>query len=317
MCKDLEAAFTAEEIKDAIFSMGPTKALCPDGFQAIFFQKFCGVIGVDITMICLNVLNGLSYIRDFNSTNVVLISKVKNPTSLKDFRQISASKTSCDRIRNILRIYEKGSGQQVNIQKSMATFSPNVEQAVKLDILNFLGIGVHNTQDKYLGLPTMVGRNKRSLFNNINERLWKKIRSQKGDQFSFDGKEVLIKAVAQVIPSYAMSIFKLPSSLCKKMTTMISKFWWGSRDGNRKISWVKWDSICRPKSCEGFGFKDLSLFNHALLANQAWRILKNPETLASQILRVKYFKGYDFLHAPINSGCSYIWRSIGWGRSLS
>ncbi|KAK3228943.1 hypothetical protein Dsin_000824 [Dipteronia sinensis] len=113
-----------------------------------------------------------------------------------------------------------------------------------------------------------------------------------------------------------MSIFTLPISLCKDLTAMISKFWWGSRNGRRKISWVKWDQLCLPKRCGGLGFRDLALFNHALLANQAWRILKNPEDLAAQILRAKYFKGAGFLEAPTGSGCSHIWRSIIWGRSL-
>ncbi|KAK2651386.1 hypothetical protein Ddye_011242 [Dipteronia dyeriana] len=46
-----------------------------------------------------------------------------------------ASRFSCSRIRNILSIYKEGSGQQANIQKSMAIFSPNVEPVVKIDIL--------------------------------------------------------------------------------------------------------------------------------------------------------------------------------------
>ncbi|KAK0571580.1 hypothetical protein LWI29_018361 [Acer saccharum] len=51
-------------------------------------------------------------------------------------------------------------------------------------------------QDKYLGLPTLVGRNKRIVFNDIMERVWKKLRSWKDNYFSFGGKEILIRAVA-------------------------------------------------------------------------------------------------------------------------
>ncbi|KAK3229516.1 hypothetical protein Dsin_001397 [Dipteronia sinensis] len=221
-----------------------------------------------------------------------------------------ASNISYSRIRSILRIYEQGSGQQVNIQKSKVTFSSNVKLSIKRSIIESLEIESGNTQDRYLGLPTLVGRNKRLLFNDMKERLWKKIRGWKGSLFSFGGKEVLIKAVAQAIPTYAMSIFRLPVSLYKDLTAMTSKFWWGSRNGRRKISWVKWDQLCLPKQCRGLGFRDLALFNHALLGNQAWRILKNPDALAAQILRAKYFKGAGFLEAPIGNGCSHIWRGI-------
>ncbi|KAK0595746.1 hypothetical protein LWI29_009655 [Acer saccharum] len=97
---------------------------------------------------------------------------------------------------------------------------------------------------------------------------------------------------------------------------MMSKFWWGSRKGKRKISWLKWQDLCLPKSNGGLGFKDLSLFNQALIAKQAWRILVNPSSLAARILKAKYFQTEDFLQVSIKSGCSHLWRSLIWGRSL-
>ena len=41
------------------------------------------------------------------------------------------------------------------------------------------------------------------------------------------GKEVMIKVVVQFIPTYSMSMFKLPVGLCKDIEAMIRKFWWG------------------------------------------------------------------------------------------
>ena len=46
------------------------------------------------------------------------------------------------------------------------------------------------------------------------------------------GNKVLIKAVAQMpnqSQTYTMSVFKLPSTLCKELNTIMNKFWWGSQ----------------------------------------------------------------------------------------
>jgi len=40
-----------------------------------------------------------------------------------------------------------------------------------------------------------------------------------------EGKEILIKAVAQTIPMYAISCFKIPDKLCDEMTSLMRNFW--------------------------------------------------------------------------------------------
>ena len=49
---------------------------------------------------------------------------------------------------------------------------------------------------------------------------------------------MLIKAVAQAIPTCTMSVFKLPDSQCEDLTSMIRNFWWGQRNDERKIAWM-------------------------------------------------------------------------------
>ena len=39
------------------------------------------------------------------------------------------------------------------------------------------------------------------------------------------GREILIKAVVQAIPTYTMSYLKLPLGLCNEFESLIRKFW--------------------------------------------------------------------------------------------
>ena len=98
---------------------------------------------------------------------------------------------------------------------------------MKEEIKNRFGAQVIKNHEKYLGLPLMVGRNKRNSFNSIKEKLAKKLSGWKEKLLSKVRKEILIKVVAQAIPTYTMSCFKLPDSLCDELTSLIRNFWWG------------------------------------------------------------------------------------------
>ena len=50
------------------------------------------------------------------------------------------------------------------------------------------------------------------------------------------GKEVLIKAVAQTVPSYMMSCFKLPNALHEELTGMVRQIWWGQVKDEKKLA---------------------------------------------------------------------------------
>ena len=64
------------------------------------------------------------------------------------------------------------------------------------------------------------------------------------------------------------------------------------------------------------GFRDLSMFNQALLAKQGWRLLNNPESLLHKVLKAKYFPECSFLEASVPSHSSYAWRSLTQARHI-
>lgn len=66
--------------------------------------------------------------------------------------------------------------------------------------------------------------------------------------FPVGGREILIKAVAQAIPSYTMSIVRSPVILCHHLRSMIVNFWWAATREEKCINWRKWSLLCRSKA---------------------------------------------------------------------
>ena len=113
-------------------------------------------------------------------------------------------------LKNILQYYEDSSRQKINTDKSSIFFSPNTSQETKEDILTNLGPMQDTRHTKYLGLPSFIERSKKQVFATLKERIGQKLAGWKGKLLSMGWKEILIKVVAQAIPTYTMGCFLLP-----------------------------------------------------------------------------------------------------------
>ncbi|KAL5766636.1 hypothetical protein ACOSP7_017253 [Xanthoceras sorbifolium] len=82
---------------------------------------------------------------------------------------------SCLVLKNILEVYSRGSGQLVNFQKSAITFSPNVLSGCKDSIQIIFDLARSQSHDRYLSLPTLVGKNRKKTFHSIIDKVWKRV----------------------------------------------------------------------------------------------------------------------------------------------
>jgi hypothetical protein len=161
-----------------------------------------------------------------------------------------------------------------------------------------------------------VGRSRTKTFEYLKDRMWKKIQGWIERMLSKAGKDILIKACAQAIPTFAMSCFDLTKTLCEQMGSMICRYCWAQHEKENKVHWLSWDILTKPKSEGGLGFRDLYGFHLAMLAKQVWRMLTNPDSLCAKVLKAKYFPTTSILQVVPSSGMSYTWRSILKGLEL-
>ena len=149
-----------------------------------------------------------------------------------------ATREDCSHLEQILETYEHASWQKINQEKTFLFFSQNTTQDLQEEIKQHFGAEVIQQHETYLGLPSLVGQSKKNTFHALKERLDNKLSGWKEKMLSQAGKEILIKAVAQAIPTYTMSVFKLPDTLCDKMTCMVHSFWWGQQNERNKMAWL-------------------------------------------------------------------------------
>lgn len=144
----------------------------------------------------------------------------------------------CAKIQRVLQVYEQLSGQQLNRLKTSLFFSPNIADELKESIKAMFGASEIRPHESYLGLPSLVGPSKNNTFAKLKQRVTNKVSGWKEKLLTTAGKEILIKAVAQAVPSFSMSCFLLPKKLCYELTSLIRLFWWGQVKNEKKLAWL-------------------------------------------------------------------------------
>uniref|UniRef100_A0A803P8S6 Reverse transcriptase domain-containing protein n=1 Tax=Cannabis sativa TaxID=3483 RepID=A0A803P8S6_CANSA len=193
----------------------------------------------------------------------------------------------------------------------------NTDDTSRTSINHFLQMSQADDRSMYLVLPSTMGRNKTTALGYLRDRVRRKLQGWDSKILSRAGKEVLIKSVAQALPSYAMSVFLLPWEISRDIESLLAKFWWkGSSGDARGISWMSWDRMCDHKSNGGMGFCNFRDFNLALLGKQGWRFITRPNSLASCIFKARYYPRGSFFNAELGNNPSFVCRSVWEARPL-
>ncbi|KAJ0046484.1 hypothetical protein Pint_04821 [Pistacia integerrima] len=127
-----------------------------------------------------------------------------------------ANQYEWNRLFKLIDTYEKSSRQRLNKEKTSIFFSKNTRADVKQQIIQVAGVKSSHPYDRYLGLPTLIGRDRTRGFKHILERVRGKLSNWKMKYLSQAGKETLFKAVIQALLTYSMGVFKIPKTILQE-----------------------------------------------------------------------------------------------------
>ncbi|KAL8525193.1 hypothetical protein ACS0TY_014713 [Phlomoides rotata] len=122
------------------------------------------------------------------------------------------------------------------------------------------------------------------------ELLEEEIMKMVQDFHSF-GKITLINAVLSSLSVYFFSTYRAPKTTVRDIVKLQRSFLWGGGgECEKKISWVKWNNICKSKALGGLDVKDLTCFNLTLLGKWVWRFLREGDSLWARVVRPRWGK---------------------------
>ena len=122
--------------------------------------------------------------------------------------------------------------------------------------------------------------------------------------------------MAQALPTYTMSCFKLPNGLCHDIEALVRKFYGGQRGESQKVHWTKWADLCKLKAQGGMGFKIFQGSTMPSSPNKLSTFYTIKPHYFIEFSRPSFFQNYTIMEATNPSSASYMWKSIIKGREV-
>jgi hypothetical protein len=119
----------------------------------------------------------------------------------------------------------------------------------------------------YLGLPIGGDPKKLNFWYPLIDRVRNRLSGFKSNNLSMGGHLILLKYVLSTLPVYFLSFFKAPSGIISSLESILNAFFGGGSEDFRKISWIKWDTICLRKENGCWGLRGWRSLTYLFLVN--------------------------------------------------
>ncbi|GJZ10438.1 RNA-directed DNA polymerase, eukaryota, reverse transcriptase zinc-binding domain protein [Tanacetum coccineum] len=194
------------------------------------------------------------------------------------------SNTNAYNLICLLRCFYMMSGLKINVHKSKLS-RINVDNDDVYNMAHVLGCGIANLPMMYLGVPVGCNMGRCEYQNHIVNKFESKLSQWNANLLSVGGRLSLIKAVLGNLPTYYMSLYRMPRYVQKRLESMRNRFFLGGELNNKKITWVKWETCLASKAMGGLGIGSIFALNAALLFKWVWRFRTCPDSLWVNVIK--------------------------------
>ncbi|KAJ9536410.1 hypothetical protein OSB04_un000423 [Centaurea solstitialis] len=219
-----------------------------------------------------------------------------------DLASVEVLKLALDRFRRM-------SGLEPNIGKSDAFFC-NVSDADRAVILNCLPFKPGCFPIRYLGVPLSPVCLRIADFAPLVAKVKMRIHDWKSKFLSFGGRKQLIVSVLQSMQLYWMMIYVLPSGIIHELESCFRDFLWAQGDSSKGRCKIAWETVCKPVSRGGLGFKRLGIWNRAFIAKHIWDLITRRNSLWVNWIWRYCIQQHSFWLLKPNPKWSWIFRKI-------
>ena len=133
------------------------------------------------------------------------------------------------------------------------------------DLAAIVGCKIIPLPMNYLGLPLGANFKSKSIWDPILEKMERKLSGWQRMYLSKGGRVTLIKSTLSSLPTYFMSPFPILVSVARCLDKIQRDFLWRGMGDKKKFHLVKWSQVSQPLKLGGLGFRNLTMFNRALL----------------------------------------------------
>ncbi|KAL0559838.1 hypothetical protein IC582_000218 [Cucumis melo] len=226
-------------------------------------------------------INGVNFSPSLNLTHILFADDILIFVEDRD--------DYVSNLKMILHLFESASGLNINLSKS-TIFPINVPTDRAKSIADSWGISKGHLPTSYLGMPLGGRPSSSNFWNNVLQKIQKKLSSWKYSQLSKGGRITLINSTLESLPTYQMSVFKVPKGIAQKIEASWRNFLWNGASNGHNISLIRWNQIVSPKEKGGLGIHSVNSTNFALLCKWLWKFLTEKDPLWKRLIISKYDK---------------------------